>query len=273
VLAITPAGEELTELDEDRVPLDEAAAQSALERPSWERTGLGEDDEPVDAYGTPRSLIESLRKAQEELVALPEEEPLLETAPAAEFVPEVAEQEEFVEIVEELVPVSELEPPVAEAQALAQTTIFDFTGEEPAGVEIFPEGIPDPPVAEAPQAEPNQGPGAELDEEPESGIELDIGEEPEVMLQPQAAPAERAHKSLSVDPERAKLLVQAGNLFVERGRVAVSMLQREYGMDFDAACKVLDELQDLGLIGPYLGGQRRDILLTRDQWLEKAGAV
>ena len=32
-------------------------------------------------------------------------------------------------------------------------------------------------------------------------------------------------------------------------------------------------LQDLGLIGPYLGGQRRDILLTRDQWLEKAGAV
>jgi hypothetical protein len=48
------------------------------------------------------------------------------------------------------------------------------------------------------------------------------------------------------------------------------MLQREpYSMEFDDACRVLDELQDMGLIGPYLGGQRRDILLTREQWLGK----
>jgi DNA segregation ATPase FtsK/SpoIIIE, S-DNA-T family len=51
------------------------------------------------------------------------------------------------------------------------------------------------------------------------------------------------------------------------------MLQRQYGMDFDDACKVLDELQELGLIGPYLGGQRRDILLTREQWLERVAQV
>jgi S-DNA-T family DNA segregation ATPase FtsK/SpoIIIE len=132
--------------------------------------------------------------------------------------------------------------------------------------------VPEPPaavVAELPESQLVQPQSAD----DEDGIELDIGDEPEVVLQPQAAPAERAHKSLSVDSDRAKLLTEVGCLFVERGRVAVSMLQRQYGMDFDDACKVLDELQDLGLIGPYLGGQRRDILLTRDQWLEKAGAV
>jgi hypothetical protein len=83
-------------------------------------------------------------------------------------------------------------------------------------------------------------------------------------------------KSTSADIPRPNLLSEIGCLFIERGRVAVSMLQRQYGMDFDAACKVLDDLQEMGLIGPYLGGQRRDILLTRDQWLERvsqAGAA
>jgi hypothetical protein len=27
------------------------------------------------------------------------------------------------------------------------------------------------------------------------------------------------------------------------------------------------------LIGPYLGGQRRDILLTREQWDQRVGAA
>ncbi|MBK7642219.1 MAG: hypothetical protein IPJ19_04095 [Planctomycetes bacterium] len=161
---------------------------------------------------------------------------------------------------------------VAGAKALEQTTIFDFTDEQ-AGVELFPEGIPEPAAVAEPAEEPLVVASAELENEPVGEIEIELGEEPEVMLQPQAAPAERAHKLPSVEPARAKLLTEVGCLFVERGRVAVSMLQRQYGMDFDEACKVLDELQDLGLIGPYLGGQSRDILLTRDQWLEKAGAV
>jgi len=72
---------------------------------------------------------------------------------------------------------------------------------------------------------------------------------------------------------RSQLLAEIGCLLVERGRVAVSMLQKQYDMDFDEATRVLDELQALGLIGPYLGGQRRDILLTRDEWLEKVSSL
>ena len=97
--------------------------------------------------------------------------------------------------------------------------------------------------------------------------------EPQVVLQPQAPPMGGAIKTLAVDPSRAKLLGEAGCLFVDNGRVAVSMLQRQYKMEFDDACKVLDELQELGLIGPYLGGKHRDILLTRDQWLERVGSL
>jgi hypothetical protein len=97
--------------------------------------------------------------------------------------------------------------------------------------------------------------------------------EREMILEPQAVTPAQTIKSRAALPERAELLREAGCLFVDRGRVAVSMLQRQYGMDFDQACLVLDELQNLGLIGPYLGGQRRDILLTREEWLEKVGSA
>ena len=66
---------------------------------------------------------------------------------------------------------------------------------------------------------------------------------------------------------------KAGCLFLERNRVAVSMLQREFQMDFKIATAVLDQLQDVGLIGPYLGGQRRDILMTTEEWTEKVGVA
>lgn len=85
--------------------------------------------------------------------------------------------------------------------------------------------------------------------------------EPQVELTP-AAPRPRTH--VTVD----EVVFKAGCLFIERQRVAVSMLQREFGLDFDAATTVLDQLQRVGLIGPYLGGQRRDILMAMDEWQE-----
>ena len=62
--------------------------------------------------------------------------------------------------------------------------------------------------------------------------------------------------------------MQAADLFLERDRVAVSLLQRQFNLDFEECCGILDELQEMGLIGPYLGGNRRDILLSREEWLD-----
>lgn len=92
----------------------------------------------------------------------------------------------------------------------------------------------------------------------------DSSSEREVELTP-ARP--RSESRFTVD----EVVFKAGCLFVNRQRVAVSMLQREFGLDFDAATSVLDQLQRVGLIGPYLGGQRRDILMTMDEWQELVG--
>ena len=88
-------------------------------------------------------------------------------------------------------------------------------------------------------------------------------EEPEVILEPQAIPTE----------ERQKVLRKAAVLILERDRVAVSLLQRQFRLDFEEYGAVLDELQEMGLIGPYLGGNRRDVLLSREEWLERVGGA
>lgn len=68
------------------------------------------------------------------------------------------------------------------------------------------------------------------------------------------------------EDERERLIHEAGLLFLEEGRVAVSLLQKRYSLDFQRSTEILDALQERGLIGPYLGGQRRDILMDKATW-------
>ena len=90
------------------------------------------------------------------------------------------------------------------------------------------------------------------------------------------APAEPETQKGSSEPvvelSHEEKVFRSGALFLEQGRVAVSMLQRNFEMDFQEATGILDELQSMGLIGPYLGGTRRDILMTTEEW-EALGAA
>ena len=94
-------------------------------------------------------------------------------------------------------------------------------------------------------------------------MEEDDSTEGEVILEPQAKP----------EGASEEVLLKAADLFLDRDRVAVSLLQRQFQLDFEESCAVLDELQERGLIGPYLGGNRRDILLSREEWLERVGGA
>jgi hypothetical protein len=276
-------------------------------QPSWETTGLSAEDEPVDAYGTPLSVIKAVRPEGDEppLVEPVSETPIQpvwetgSTALLAEFdqlEEEVLELQAAVDAVTETE--SELEAPVLEDELETQPVFEDepevltpAAGEAAIEDEAAPESEsapepesesesapePEPAPARAPIAQTTIFDFAPAEESlelfPEEAARIAEQEsEPQVVLQPQPVPEARAHKLPAIDPERARLLREIGCLFVENGRVAVSMLQRKYSMEFDDACKVLDELQELGLIGPYLGGQRRDILLSREQWLEKVRA-
>jgi hypothetical protein len=252
--------------------------------PSWERTGLGPDDEPVDAYGTPLSLVEQVR-------AEVTEEELTEEAPVV-----AAVSAEYDELEAELSEVAEDEFVSEEVLGEELSSEDDRTGDDlveelvveeeelvasaPVAVEVAPEVMNDAHrPAKRKQKASDEAPGLfdglAAPVVAETTVEtLEATPEPIAELVPQAAaPGKSVKHPALLDAERRRIVTEAGCLFVDRGRVAVSMLQREYGMDFDAACVVLDDLQDLGLIGPYLGGHRRDILLTRDQWMERLASA
>jgi len=117
----------------------------------------------------------------------------------------------------------------APSRAAAQPGLFDGHDEEPVGlptVELKPK-------RSAPQPAP----------------------EPEVAVEKPAAAL--THE---------ELVYQSGIVFLEADRVAVSMLQRRFDLAFSEATVVLDDLQSMGLIGPYAGGSHREILMTLEEW-------
>ena len=135
-----------------------------------------------------------------------------------------------------------------------------------------------PPEKDDEDEEEDEDAEAEEEEEVQEAAEAD--EEPQLELQPTPPPApepseasEAAVETSLEELSGAEILQKAGDLFVARGRVAVSMLQREFSLDFKQATVILDQLQEVGLIGPYMGGKRRDILMTAEEWRERVGAL
>ena len=110
----------------------------------------------------------------------------------------------------------------------------------------------------------------EDEDEPEAAEEAAEEPEEEYVLQPAAA-AEGAATPAPLEGDLDEAMVHAaGKLILEQNRVAVSLLQRHFELEFDQACTVLDHLQERGLIGPYVGGRTREILLTAEEWMAAA---
>ncbi len=182
----------------------------------------------------------------------------------------------------------------------ALTPSFDFDSAEPRKAVHEPESAEDPfalepalvesaeLLRELREVDAQQELAGELAEEPEEAVEPDASHAERPV---ELAPARPAPKAAAV-PAPAPVLqpvpaaegaarapgerpweetvFEAGLAILEQKRVAVSMLERRFGIDFDQACRVLDELQEAGLIGPYMGGRTRDILLTREEWMAHA---
>ena len=134
-------------------------------------------------------------------------------------------------------------------------------------------------AADEPHSEEEDGePESELEEEASEDTTEVLDATPSLFPDSDAAtlaPAGSSRKKPATTLDEGgegSLLQRAGCLFLQEGRVAVSMLQRSFDLDFQAACDLLDDLQEEGLIGPYKGGQQRDILLTLEEWQARTPA-
>ena len=272
------------EASDEELEWDESEEESDEEDPDEESEYEEEYEEEEDPEE--EDELEEGEEAAEYEVESEEEE---ECESEEESEPEYAEDEEEASDEED----SELEEDEEAAEFEGESEEEDAELEEQSeeAVEADPEEgaaeeeIPDQEIAEE-EAAADEPHSEEADGEPESELEEEASEDTTEVLDatPSLFPDNDAATLAPAGSSRKKpattldeggegsLLQRAGCLFLQEGRVAVSMLQRSFDLDFQAACDLLDDLQEEGLIGPYKGGQQRDILLTLEEWQARTPA-
>ena len=65
-----------------------------------------------------------------------------------------------------------------------------------------------------------------------------------------------------------ELLPAAVDVILETGQASVSMLQRRLKLGYARAARIVDEMEDRGIVGPFVGSKPREILITKEQWAE-----
>ena len=63
-----------------------------------------------------------------------------------------------------------------------------------------------------------------------------------------------------------ELLPAAVDVILEIGQASVSMLQRRLKLGYARAARIVDEMEEKGIVGPYMGSKPRTILVTKEQW-------
>ena len=72
-----------------------------------------------------------------------------------------------------------------------------------------------------------------------------------------------------------EMLAAAVEVIFETGQASVSMLQRRLKLGYSRAARLVDQMEERGIVGPFEGSKPRQVLITRQQWQElqmKGGA-
>ncbi|MDR0446618.1 MAG: DNA translocase FtsK, partial [Oscillospiraceae bacterium] len=69
-------------------------------------------------------------------------------------------------------------------------------------------------------------------------------------------------------PEYDEMLPAAADVIFEFQRASTSTLQSRLRLGYARAARIMDQLEQVGVVGPFEGSKPRQILLTRDQWRE-----
>jgi len=63
-----------------------------------------------------------------------------------------------------------------------------------------------------------------------------------------------------------ELLPQAVDVIFETGQASVSMLQRRLRLGYSRAARIVDQMEQMGVVGPFEGSKPRELLITKEQW-------
>ncbi len=83
----------------------------------------------------------------------------------------------------------------------------------------------------------------------------------------------KGSKSVAAEPEPSseeldgdEMLPAAVDIILETGQASVSMLQRRLKLGYARAARIVDEMEEKGIVGPFQGSKPRAILITKEKW-------
>ena len=65
-----------------------------------------------------------------------------------------------------------------------------------------------------------------------------------------------------------ELMPQAIECVIEAGQASTSYLQRKLKVGYARAARLIDEMEQKGIVGPFEGSKPRQVLISRNQWIE-----
>lgn len=102
---------------------------------------------------------------------------------------------------------------------------------------------------------------------------VDYDDDVMVEIERQAAIEKKQKTGLPEDgPEDDPMLDEAIKVVVENGMASTSLLQRKLKLGYARAARIVDEMEQRGVVGPYEGSKPRKVLISKEQLLEREAA-
>ena len=77
----------------------------------------------------------------------------------------------------------------------------------------------------------------------------------------------------SEELEGDEMLPAAVDVILETKQASVSMLQRRLKLGYARAARIVDEMEEKGIVGPFQGSKPRAILITKEEWEARKNGV
>jgi len=74
--------------------------------------------------------------------------------------------------------------------------------------------------------------------------------------------------SASAEGDEDEMLMEAIDVVMNCGQASTSMLQRRLKLGYSRAARIVDQMEERGIVGPFDGSKPRQILISKDEWKE-----
>lgn len=74
-------------------------------------------------------------------------------------------------------------------------------------------------------------------------------------------------------PDVDQMMEEAIKVVIEAGQASTSLLQRRLKVGYARAGRMIDDMEQMGIVGPHQGSKPRDVLMTYNEWLERSNIL